>query len=419
MIKHRANFVLIAFIAIALSLPACKAKKNAGLSYDPAGSTDTRSKPINLQELKTYAFADQGVYFDNQFSGARLNEIAHQEDSLFQATIKPENAPINMSPWYAFKVWSEEPRQIALKLSYEDGRHRYHPKISRNKTFWSPLEEERYLPDTATRSATLLLDVSSDTLWVSAQELNPPSQVYSWVEELGDKPWVRVQDIGVSTEGRPLKLMNIGKEGSRHMLVVISGQHPPEITGFKAMQAFVETIAADTELARTFRGTFETVVMPHMNPDGIFHGHWRHNLGGVDLNRDWEFFRQPETKALSKFLRKKVKKQKATVYFGLDFHSTWSDIFYTLDEEDFLDEGSITRSWMNGIAEAFPNYYMNEEPFAAGSPVSKNWFYTEFGAEAITYEVGDNTPRPELAMRASKAAEIMMKLLLQKAVENQ
>jgi hypothetical protein len=31
------------------------------------------------------------------------------------------------------------------------------------------------------------------------------------------------------------------------------------------------------------------------NPDGVDKGHWRLNDGGVDLNRDWGPFTQPET----------------------------------------------------------------------------------------------------------------------------
>ena len=39
-------------------------------------------------------------------------------------------------------------------------------------------------------------------------------------------------------------------------------------------------------------------VVPLANPDGVEQGHWRHNAQGVDLNRDWDRFQQPETRAL-------------------------------------------------------------------------------------------------------------------------
>ena len=34
---------------------------------------------------------------------------------------------------------------------------------------------------------------------------------------------------------------------------------------------------------------------------------WRHNANGVDLNRDWTAFTQPETQAIKNYLEVQVK----------------------------------------------------------------------------------------------------------------
>ena len=41
------------------------------------------------------------------------------------------------------------------------------------------------------------------------------------------------------------------------------------------------------------------IVYPLMNPDGVDEGHWRHNTGGIDLNRDWAHYNQPETRQVA------------------------------------------------------------------------------------------------------------------------
>ena len=41
-----------------------------------------------------------------------------------------------------------------------------------------------------------------------------------------------------------------------------------------------------------------------LKPDGVADGHWRHNDGGKDLNRDWGPFTQPETQAVAGVLEK-------------------------------------------------------------------------------------------------------------------
>ena len=61
------------------------------------------------------------------------------------------------------------------------------------------------------------------------------------------------------------------------------------------------------------------MVFPLMNPDGVDLGHWRHNAGGIDLNRDWALYRQPETRLVADFIVKEVKTQKSQLVLGLDF----------------------------------------------------------------------------------------------------
>lgn len=51
-------------------------------------------------------------------------------------------------------------------------------------------------------------------------------------------------------------------------------------------------------------------------------------------------------------------------------------------------------------------------PYKLTQPVSKNWFYNQFKAEGITYEVGDDTPENIIKDKAQKAAILMMSILV-------
>ena len=53
-----------------------------------------------------------------------------------------------------------------------------------------------------------------------------------------------------------------------------------------------------------------------MNPDGVDLGHWRHNAGGIDLNRDWSVYNQKEIKTTVDFISKTLKENNSkTVWF--------------------------------------------------------------------------------------------------------
>jgi len=210
-----------------------------------------------------------------------------------------------------------------------------------------------------------------------------------------------------------MDITNDSKE-DKDIVVVLSRQHPPEVTGNLAMMAFLEEIISDTKLSNQFLDQYRLLVYPMLNPDGVDLGHWRHNAGGIDLNRDWAYYRQPEVKQVCEDIIAKVNETQAEVKLGLDFHSTWSDIYYIYEDTVQSSIQGFSREWIGNIFERVPEDQGRISPFAVTSPVSKNWFYSQFGAEGITYEIGDQTPRDLIKEKGQVGAQEMMKLLLNK-----
>ena len=384
-------------------------------SYDPPGAVDTRDKPITRQVRQAYAFEEEGVYMTNDFAGSRLIEPERTGVGTYTATITPENAPINNSAWYAFKAWATGEQDIELTLRYVDGTHRYWPKVSRDGASWTPLDSSAVVVTDDKAQATLSLTVGPDTVWVAGQELVTNAVMDAWQFGLSsEKSFIKTTTIGTSRAGRALYLLDIAETESPEAYVLVIGrQHPPEIPGALALMPFVETLSADTELARAFRQRFAVWVVPVVNPDGVAEGHWRHNLGGIDLNRDWHSFNQPETRAVrDRFLQ--LKEAGTPVLAAFDFHSTQYDVMYTLDRELHTIPPGFTDAWLAAIEAKVPGYVIRDEPFGLGSPVSKNWFYETFQTPSVTYEVGDNTDRALLREVAIAAAESVMELALEK-----
>jgi len=333
---NKNNSTFFFFISISL-LWACKQDtkwKGQGLIE----KIDTHTLPVQQQLKRTFDLGN-GIYSSNEFDGARLNGIVLTNDTI-TALITPENTPVNSSPWFSFKIWSETKQNIFLKLTYLHGvKHRYYPKLSYDGVNWDNLDStnyikgmvsetnnERELPD----NITMKLSIGPDTLWISAQELITSKHVNSWMKKMASKPFVLMTQIGNSHEERPINMLRIGNSDDQKMIIVLSRQHPPEVTGYLTMKSFVETISSENETAIKFRNAYNTYVIPLVNPDGVDNGHWRHNSGGIDLNRDWEEFNQPETAAIKKFMQNKVATTGGKFYFGVDFHSTWEDIYYTI-----------------------------------------------------------------------------------------
>lgn len=380
-----------------------------------AGSLPLRGAEITvaLQEKRAWTFEEAGVTFDNQFEGARLNDCEQAGPGEFRITILPENAPINNSAWYAFRVKADAAQEITVRLAYQDGRHRYTPKIKRGHGKWRPLPNEAWQTGSKSREAVLELKVGPKPVYVAAQEMIGVDEIDAWMATSARKPFVARKTVGRSLEERPIDMLTIAESDSKNYVFIIGRQHPPEITGSLALMTFVDRILGEEEKAGAFRRAFTTIVIPMVNPDGVVHGHWRHNLAGKDLNRDWETFAQPETRAVRNAVMPLAEAAGARVFLWLDFHSTRKDVFYTQRDEVPMFPQEFTREWLKAIEERFPDYKLHRSPsLDTRALVSKGWAYKTFGAPAITYELGDHTKRPTLHRVTSGAAEEMMRLLV-------
>ena len=417
--NYRFNSIIL-LLFVGIFLWSCSPKETKWKGQTTLKKVSTLTKPIQYQLKKTYNLGN-GIYCSNEFDGARLNGVVLTNDTVITALITPENTPINGSPWYAFKIWSETEKNIQLKITYSQGvNHRYYPKLSSDGINWNNLDSINFLPDTASISkgnppvkCGLKLTISPDTLWVSAQELITSKHINKWAENLAKKPFISFSEIGKSYEGRAINLLKIGN--SQKMIMVLARQHPPEVTGWLAMKYFVETLCEENDLAERFRNEYSIFVVPLVNPDGVNNGHWRHGSGGIDLNRDWEDFNQPETQTIKKFMESKVAGG-GKFYFGVDFHSTFQDIYYTINPELKGNMSGLVPKLINAVGQEIENYEPNIKPNSNDQPKisSTSFLFYEFGAEAVTFEIGDGTPRELIKIKGELTAKKLMEIMLEK-----
>lgn len=386
--------------------------------YDPKGATDTRDREISYQIKRSFRMEGGDVTFSNEFDGARLNDVNSDQSGHFQLTILPENEPINKSPWFAFTIESNRERALTLSLEYPGFKHRYVPKFSRDLQTWTPIDSSDMRLDTVdwvdespVTTLTFPLEVGTEKLYVAAQELLPSDSVYAWEEKMIRTHAGVMQPLGYSRLGKPINLINFGNLGSRNWIFIMGRQHPPEVSGYLASQAFLETLLADNELATQFRERFRIAMVPMLNPDGVDHGHWRQSAGGVDLNRDWANFNQPETRLIKDYLDNSIA-EGIRIDFAIDFHSTDTDMYYIFTDEMQTHRQGFTGLWLNLLRDKIPGYEPDTEATDLSSPSAKYYFFHELRAEFVTFEVADENARAEVRQRAVAGAEAMMELLM-------
>ncbi len=405
---------LITYIVLSIYYVAILSSCVATQAVSFKTPVDTTTKPIDYQKKQTYSLKKLGIYASNEFDGARLNGFEKKNDSTAIVIINPENEPINLSPYYAFKTWSDQPGNFYFTFQYPEGyQHRYYPKIKKTGN-WKLIDSTHIFKKDGI--VTIKLNLDKTPITIAAQEVQACKDVENWYTQLiaGKDDFIELKSAGKSMLDRNIPMLDIckGNKKGKELIVLMTRQHPPEVTGYYAFQYFMETILDDSTLSNDFLEKYRILVFPLMNPDGVDMGHWRHNAGGVDTNRDWAVYNQPEVKQVVKLITKIIKKDKTSILLGLDFHSTYEDVFYTNKQRKNTTLPNFIDDWFAALEKNIPGYKVNEASGNSTKPVSKGWFLYGHNATGITYEIGDHTPREKIILIGKTSAQEMMKILI-------
>jgi predicted deacylase len=348
--------------------------------------------------------AQGSVHFD--FEGASRSACYVEDERTLSILITPEHLPpINPSPWYAFRYMAADGGKLTVNVRYVGASHRYAPK-------W------RGRGDPAAFSAAVAQDGSAVSITlppgegvVSGQPLMTAAHYNKLLGQLADNGGGDRNILGHSHDGRPVEAVRLGSADAPRLVILLGRQHPPEVTGVVAMDAFALTIARLVRSGAIDGKQYQFLIVPMLNPDGVARGHWRANLGGVDLNRDWGSFSQPETRSVRDWLLQLPAGVKPVLM--LDFHSTNRNLVYVQGAEASAQGQRFLDAWLGGKENAFAGFPFSIEPRDAnpGSGTTKNWFHATYGIPAYTYEVGDESDAPAVSAAAEALAQTMIPAL--------
>ncbi|KPD22521.1 M14 family metallopeptidase [Idiomarina abyssalis] len=352
------------------------------------------------------------VDFTTNFAVGRLHHCEKTGDNQYSLYLEPEREKINPSPWYAFAVenLTEESQTIDITLVASEGVSRYKPKRSAGDDMWHPIpfsEGDGWL------QFELTLSAQTKEL-IAGQEIIDNVHYIEWLSSLIKEPQQsEVISLGVSSEGRNLAALEHKVKSSDKWIILIGRQHPPEVTGALALLHFGELLFSDEAYVVKFRQKYNILLVPNMNPDGVYHGNWRLTAAGIDMNRDWNNQTLPETQALTNYLEKLVE-DGGQIEFAIDFHSTHRNVFYTMPKDYESPSGVPLRNpqrvydWIEEIAEMVDSVELEYQPGDhPESGVFKQFIADEFAAHAVTYEVSDSEDRNNIK-RVAEAALISL-----------
>ena len=298
-----------------------------------------------LAETVTPVCEQAGVKVLTDFQGGNINGCEFASDGRLTISVAPENEPINSSPWYAFRLLANATKDVAIVLDYGTYKHRYTPDYSIDGVNWQTYPSVKLdLNKDKSQAGFSLTIPQGKSVVIAAQPLLTSSHYATWLESLKEQHGVTVSSAGSSVEGRPLWRMTT--PAKKHTLLLLGRQHPPETTGALALISFVERLFEDDALATRFRNEVGLLLYPLINPDGVDKGHWRHNVQGKDLNREWGPFSQLENRTIDSDVAQWIERYDSQLIKAIDFHSTYYEVFYTQPDESASTMPDLLGDWL-------------------------------------------------------------------------
>ena len=352
------------------------------------------------------------VKIEFNFPGAGSLSCEVIKSDYIKIYINPEiDDSINPSPWFAIRK-SEHSKSIKLELDYKNYKHRYYPKLSKDKKKWTKIDEIFISKKEDGKIVIIDFLPSNQKEYVASQELITDFWYDEWYNELESSGRVKREIIGFSVLRNPIHMFFAEKNTNNPYILVLGRQHPPEVTGALAMKSFINELLTENFLTDSFLDRYNILFVPLMNPDGVMNGFWRYNANKKDLNRDWGIFTQPETDAVYKKL---IKLSNKKLVLFIDFHSTFKNIFYISDVLEDSSMKHFLRDWLGDSRDSLSeiNYsYEIINSLNKDNGVSKNYIYNKYKIPSVTYEVSDNENRNIIQQSSSVLATNLMKLLL-------
>ncbi|RQG89356.1 M14 family zinc carboxypeptidase [Natrarchaeobius chitinivorans] len=300
-------------------------------------------------------------------------------------------------PWWGpngywnFRLNGVKDKQISFHIRNIEESHQdldYRPAITADPMTdeWDRVDE--WVEDGWTHSFDI------DTAYIGFVPY-PYRKTVDFVSEVSDSEFVETAVIGQSVQGRDMHCIRIGdptENGEMLDIVLTTRLHPGETLSSYQIEGAVNYIL-DTFRESGFDRAYRFHIYPNGNPDGMVNGWQRHNVNGVNLNRQWD---KTDPSVEVENIQHDLESHVDNYHWGIDWHTQPADyptVFYDAtehsdDEIDTIEEIERAIEGTSGLNSV------------DGAGRARGYFTDEFGGPGITIETKDYHPYDAATLRS-------------------
>eukprot|EP01083_Nonionella_stella_P011117 31613_1 len=290
--------------------------------------------------------------FDADFESGNIGSVHHYRGNEYDITIRGDSNNERHSVWFYFRVkGGVAGNKVTCHVhNYSKGKSLYSegftPLIrSKTKPIWTRLPSNHVSWFKCNRhkrncfTISVVFDRSGDEYFFAYSFV----YTYSYLQKfLGD-----IQKLNLSFVKRELLARTVRQRrldclrieecvpntppiDERPVIVFSARVHPGETCSSYVIHGLIEFLLSENEAAVFLRQNLSILIIPMLNPDGVFMGNYRSTSLGYDLNRHWhhpDFEQHPTICALKFLLRQLDANNALDFYMDLHGHTNAMDAF--------------------------------------------------------------------------------------------
>jgi hypothetical protein len=217
--------------------------------------------------------------------------------------------------WFYFKAEQVKNKRVTFELKDLIGVYRETPHIvytdytqpvySYDQQNWHRITNVKY--DSASHTFQFTEHFEKEPVWIAYAHPYPTSRIDNFLDRIKSSEYAEINQLAKTKEGRDISLVHITDtdipEGEKKTIFILALQHAGEDAGGFMAEGLIQFLLSEEEEAKLARKRFNYLIVPMMNPDGIYNGTSRYNMEMEDLNNVWlnDEKEQPEVTGLKKW----------------------------------------------------------------------------------------------------------------------
>lgn len=325
------------------------------------------------------------VLFEANFDSGNLLSVTTSDSINFVVRI---NADI-VGRWFYFKMKNVKNRFVSVTIQNSDVTRPVYSYDNKNWIRFTELES----PQRNVFKKTY----TEDSVYVAYYVPYSVTQLMEKIHKLSNNPYVKIDTIGFSEQNRPLVVVSLTDftvPDSQKFLIWTHGRtHPSETPSSYHLDGMIAYFLSDDDVASFLRTKIKWIVLPFINPDGVYLGKSRVNANNVDLERSWNLLPAQTPKEVlhtKNFLQNILNQRRIHIALNMhsqvaDFATLWIHTASSTSDYFFRREMQFVnlQSSNSDFIKPYDYSYSNLQPY-----FPEGWMWANWGHQimALTYE---------------------------------